>query len=170
MALHPIHLPAALPLEEGLLEWARGQSPDMWHEIACGIDFTAPQASVDLLMTVEWITHQPECCRATALLFLARMVQAGLHVNAPARLAPEAAAALVEQLHANLAEGRFPEATYLLNEPQRILVDRNIGPEGALPLPPAALVAGHRHAQPPHVFLGWRPVRPAQVSALRHAA
>ncbi len=166
MALHPIHLPAALPLDEGLLDWARAQSPDMWHEIACGIDFAAPQASVDLLMTVEWIVHQPECCRATALMFLARMVQAGLHDAAPARLAPEAAEALVAQLHANLAEGRYRQATYLLTEPQQILVGRHVGPEGALPLPPGALVAGHRHAQPPHHFLGWRPVQaiPATLS------
>jgi hypothetical protein len=158
--------PAPLPLELGLLDWARHQEPAMWHEIACGIDFTDPHATVDLLLAAQWITRQENCCRATALLFLARLVSAGLHRGGPDHLAPEAARVMSQHLHRRLSEGRFPMARYHLTLTQQELVETLFGPEGTLPLPDAARASGTSLPHPPYAFVGWRPVMalPAAIS------
>ena len=154
----PRRLPAPLPMEHGLLDWTRAQSSAMWHEMACGVDFADAQATIDLLLAAQWITRQERCCRATALLLLARMVQAGLHQDAPAQLAPEAARVMTQHLHRRLSEGRFPEARYLLTLAQQELVEDLFGPEGAMPLPGTARASGTSLPRPPYAFLGWRPV------------
>ena len=161
-------LPAPLPMEHGLLDWIRSQGPAMWHEMACGIDFTDPHATIDLLLAVQWITRQESCCRATALLLLARMVAADLHRDAPPQLAPDAARVMCRHLHRRLVEGRFPEAHYLLTLAQQEQVDDLFGPEGPLPLPGAATTRGTSLPHPPYAFLGWRPVQ--ALPALRFAA
>ncbi len=157
MICHAPRLASALPMPEGLLAWTRTQGPDMWHEIACGIDFTDPQATIDLLLTTQWIVRQEGCCRATAVLLLARMVGAGLHLGAPAHLAPPAGALVARELHRRLAEGRFPVARYRLSAGQQALIQALFGATGPMPLPAAVLRPGRRAAHPPHVFLGWRP-------------
>jgi hypothetical protein len=151
-------LPAPASMEQGLLAWTRAQGPAMWHEIACGIDFADTRATIDLLMAVQWITRQENCCRATALMLLARMVAAGLHDNGPAHLAPEAARVMCQHLHRRLAEGRFPEARYLLTLSQRDLVEALFGAEGPMPLPDAVRASGASLPHPPYAFVGWRPV------------
>ena len=155
----PRRLPAPLPMEHGLLAWTRSQGNAMWHEMACGIDFTDPHATIDLLLAVQWITRQESCCRATALLLLARMVAADLHRDAPPQLAPEAARVMCRHLHRRLAEGRFPAAHYLLTLAQQEQVDDLFGVEGPLPLPAAATTCGASLPHPPYAFLGWRPVQ-----------
>ena len=161
-------LPAPVPMQQGLLAWTRAQGPAMRHEIACGIDFTAPQAMIDLLLAVQWITRQDGCCRATALLFLARMVEAGLHQDAPAQLAPDAARVMCQHLHRRLAEGRFPQARYLLTLPQQDLVEALLGAEGPMPLPQDVRTSGTSLPRPPYAFSGWHPVM--ATPALSHAA
>jgi hypothetical protein len=158
--------PTPLPLSQGLLHWTRAQSPAMWHEMACGMDFASPKATVDLLMAADWITRQPGCCRATALMLLARMVEADLHRNAPAHMAPEAAQALTLQLHAALARGRFATAEFRLTPAQSALVQALFGATGPLPLPPAALTHGRAHAHAPYAFVGHRPVQAAPAMTL----
>lgn len=151
-------LPSPLALPDGLLAWTRTQGPDMWHEMACGIDFAEPRATIDLLLAVQWIVRQEKCCRSTALLFLARMVAADLHRAAPPQLAPDAARVMTRELHRRLAEGRFAEARFRLSPGQWAMVEAMLGPSGTLPLPAPALVCGTNPAHAPYVFLGWRPV------------
>ena len=176
MAPHASTPFTSLPLPQGLLAWAKTQGPDMWHEIACGADFADPQATIDLLMTAQWILRQPDCCRATALLFLARMIQAGLHEAAPPQMAPEAARLVVRELHRRLAEGRFERAFFRLSPGQKALVHAYTDADHAHALPPAVQANGRHTAHPPHAFLGWRPVainpalRPALHPVMRLVA
>jgi len=166
MTQMPLRLPAALPMPQGLLAWTRAQGPEMWHELACGVDFADAHATIDLLLAAQWITRQPDCCRATALLLLARMLQAGMHDAAPPQLAPDAARVMVAHLHRRLAEGRFAKARFRLTEAQRAVVDAQLGPNSAHPLPAAMRTDGALQAEPPHAFLGWRPVaaRPVAIT------
>lgn len=161
-------LPAAVPMEQGLLAWTRSQGPAMWHEMACGIDFADPHATIDLLMAVQWITRQEACCRATALLLLARMVEAGLHIGAPAHLAPDAARVMCQHLQRRLAEGRFPEARFQLTLVQRDLVEALLGDKGPMPLPAPVRAGGTLLPHPPYAFVGWHPV--AALPALSRVA
>jgi hypothetical protein len=161
-------LPAALPMPDGLMAWTRTQGPDMWHEIACGIDFAEPRATIDLLLAVQWIVRQDRCCRSTALLFLARMVAADLHRAGPPQLAPDAARVMARELHRRLAEGRFAEARFRLSPGQWAMVEAMLGANGPMPLPPATLVCGTNLAHAAFVFLGWHPV--AAAPALRLVA
>ena len=154
----PRRLPAPVPMEQGLLSWTRSQGPAMWHEIACGIDFAGPHATIDLLLAVQWITRQETCCRSTALLLLARMVAAGLHQDAPAHLAPDAARVMCQHLHRRLAEGRFPEARYLLTLSQQDLVEDLFGAHGPMALPGPVRTSGTSLPHPPYAFVGWRPI------------
>ena len=150
--------PAPVPMEQGLLAWTRSQGPAMWHEIASGIDFTDPHATIDLLMTVQWITRRETCCRATALLLLAKMISAGLHQNAPTQLAPDAARVMCQHLHRRLAEGRFPEAHYLLTLSQRDQIEALFSAAGPMQLPQDTRTSGTSLPHPPYAFVGWRPV------------
>lgn len=172
MTHHRPHLPQPVPMEEGLLAWTRGQGPDMWHEIACGIDFAEPHATIDLMLAAQWITRQDGCCRATALLLLARLLAADFHHEAPPHMAPEAARIMARELHRRLAQGRFPVARFRLSPGQMALVQAVLGDRGAMPLPAPALTDGTEIAHPPHAFLGWRPVshRRAARPALRLVA
>lgn len=158
-------LPRPLDMTQGLLAWMRTQGPDMWHEFACGVDFRAPEATIDLLMAAQWITRQSDCCRATALMLLARLVQAGIHHAAPPQMAPEAARVMVAHLHRRLAEGRFDAAMFRLTLAQQALVQALLGAGGAMPLPPAVLTWGRHTAHAPHAFLSWRPVEASAVPA-----
>ena len=151
-------LPDPVPMQQGLLAWTRAQGPAMRHEMACGVDFTDPHATIDLLMALQWFTRQDACCRATALLLLARMALAGLHQNGPAHLAPDAARMMCQHLHRRLSEGRFPDAHYLLTLSQRDLVETLFGPGGPMPLPDAVRASGTALPHPPYAFVGWRPV------------
>lgn len=160
------HLPAPLPLPEGLLAWTRGQSPAMWFEIACGIDFAAPEATIDLLLAAQWITRQAECCQATAVLILAKLVAAGLHVAAPPQMAPEAARVMVDHLHRRIAAGRFAAPRFRLGPVQEALVEAALGPLGALPLAEDRRRGGTERARPTHLFQGWRPVAAVPVLSL----
>lgn len=163
MTSHTPNLPRPLAMPQGLLAWVRSQGPDMWHEFSCGVDFASPQATIDLLMAAQWISRQPDCCRATALLLLARLVQAGIDKAAPPQMAPEAARVMVAHLHRRLAEGRFDTAMFRLTMAQETLVVALFGANGAMPLPASVLTWGRHVAQPPHAFLGWRPAEAAPV-------
>ena len=124
-----------LPLTEGLLDWIRRQSRDTWHEIARKADFADPAATIDLLLALNWISLQPDCDRATALLILTRAAEAGLHAaDCPAQMAPEAAHNFCRALYAALEAGGFLQESLALSRRDRALIDRQLGPNGPFPL------------------------------------
>lgn len=168
MSAHDRHaFTAPLPLDEGLLDWTRRQSPDMWHEIARRADFTAPGATIDLLLACHWIALQPFCDRATALLMLTRAVEGGLLGRAcPPQFAPEAAQAFCRALHRALEAGCFLEERILLTPLDLRAIDANLGEGSPLALAPALRrTAGRRPHRPPFAFAGQRPVQHARALA-----
>jgi hypothetical protein len=125
----------AIPMNNGLMAWAQHQGPAMWHEIAKGLDFATPLGTIDLLLAAQWITHQSECDRATALLLLARAAEAGFHKGlAPAAMYPEAAQAFSHSLARALTADQFPDAHFALTADEIALLEKHFGPTGAFPL------------------------------------
>ncbi|MFM2365553.1 MAG: hypothetical protein RIR95_160 [Pseudomonadota bacterium] len=150
----------ALALEKGLMGWAMHQGPAMWHEIAKGVDFNNPRATIDLLMTAEWITHQKECDRATALLFLARAVEAGFDKGqANPAMHPEAAVAFTHSLARAISAHQFPIAQFGLTKDEQTLAQTCFGADGPLQLGTEALNTGIAAHNPPFAFYQTRPYR-----------
>lgn len=159
-----------LPLPGGLGDWAKGQGPDMWHEIARRADFADPRATIDLLLAAHWICLRPDCDRATALLFLAQAMRAGLHgPTCPAQLAPQAAERFCRGLYAALKAGCFLRETFALTRAEQSLIDAQLAGAGPMALPEALRrTAGRRAPHAPFAFVGQRPAArtaPALVAA-----
>lgn len=161
-AFDPTGFVTAVPLSEGLLDWAKAQPRDMWHEIARKADFTDPRATIDLLLTLNWISLQPGCDRATALLILTRALAAGLHrKDCPVQMAPQAARAFCKGLHHALNADCFIQETLALSDAEMAAIDAQLGTDG-----PFALclerrrTAGQIAPCPPFAMLGQRPVLP----------
>lgn len=125
----------AVNLPEGLLGWARKQGPESWQDIARQCDFTDPRAGVDPLLAAYWITQQETCDRATALLFLARAVEAGFLDHPPAHHDLRACVAFCRWLHLRLDDGFYSEANLPLTASEASLVRRHLGLSSRLPLP-----------------------------------
>ncbi len=152
----------ALPLTEGLLEWTRRQTRDTWHEIARKADFAAHGATIDLLLAVHWISQQPACDRATALLILTRGLEAGLHTkDCPAQMVPQAAKAFCKGLHNALNADCFYQETLFLSPEDTAAIETQLGSEGAFHLPlHRRTTAGQVGHCPAYAFVGQRPVMP----------
>lgn len=152
----------ALPLSQGLLEWTKAQTRDMWHEIARKADFTDPRATIDLLLTLNWISLQPDCDRATALLILTRAAEAGLHrKECPPQMASQAAKAFCKGLHHALTADCFIRETLALTDEDRTAVDAQLGAEGPFALgEDRRRTAGQTAPRPAFAMLGQRPVLP----------
>lgn len=161
-AFDPNGFVTALPLSEGLLDWARAQSRDMWHEIARTADFTDPRATIDLLLTLNWISLQPDCDRATALLILTRAAEAGLHrKECPVQMAPQAAKAFCKGLHHALTADCFIKETLALTNEDLSAIDAQLGTEGPLALSEdRRRTAGQSAPRPAFAMVGQRPVLP----------
>ena len=157
---------AALPLTEGLLDWTRRQGPDMWHEIALSADFSAPTATIDLLLAANWITLQPACDRATALVLLARATRDGLHTGqCPLQLAPEAARTFARVLHAALAANCFLVERVRLGAADLALIDAQLGEDSPFALTlEQRRTTGRLSHHAPYALVGQRPV-PARTQA-----
>ena len=153
---------SALPLFEGLLGWSKRQGRDMWHEIARTADFTDPRATIDLLLTLNWISLQPGCDRATALLILTRALEAGLHrKDCPPQMAPQAAKAFCKGLHHALNADCFIQETLALSEADIAAIDAQLGTEGPFALSlDRRRTAGQVAPRPPFAMLAQRPVLP----------
>lgn len=152
----------ALPLTEGLLEWTRTQSRDMWHEIARTADFGARGASIDLLLALNWISLQPGCDRATALIMLTRAAEAGLHKkNCPAQMVPQAAKAFCKGLHNALNADCFIQENLALSDEDRGAIEAQLGADGPFPLGDARRrTSGQTPHRPTFAIVGQRPVMP----------
>ncbi len=161
-AIDPAGFVTALPLSEGLLNWAKAQSRDMWHEIARKADFADPRATIDLLLTLNWISLQPGCDRATALLILTRAAEAGLHrKDCPPQMAPQAARAFCKGLHHALTADCFILETLALTDEDLAAIDAQLGSEGPLALSEGRRrTAGQTAARPAFAMAGQRPVLP----------
>lgn len=159
-AFDPAGFVSALPLSEGLLGWTKAQTRDMWHEIARSADFNDPRASIDLLLTLHWISLQPECDRATALLILTRAVEAGLHrKDCPVQMVPQAAKAFCKGLHFALNADCFMKETLALTETEKAEIDAQLGVEGPFPLSEdRRRTSGKDLPRPAYAFVGQRPV------------
>ncbi len=152
----------ALPLPEGLLDWTRRQNRDTWHEMACKADFRAPGASIDLLLALHWISQQPACDRATALMILVQATEAGLHAkDCPPQMAPQAAKAFCKGLHNALANDCFLHETIGLTAQEKAQIDAQLGPNGPFHLDEAhRCTAGQMPHRPTYGFAQQRPVMP----------
>ena len=136
-AFDPASFATALPLTEGLLTWTQRQSPDTWHEIARRAEFAAPGATIDLLLTLHWISRQPSCDRATALLILTRAAEAGLQGrDCPGQMEPKAAKAFCKALYKALRTDGFARKDLALTPIDLAAIDAHLGPDGAFPLTP----------------------------------
>lgn len=131
----------AIALPDGLMRWMQGQGPKVWHAFARGVEFDHPDASIDVLLAAHWIVRQPDMDRATGLLLLAKALQAGLHIYAPAAMDDCAASAFCIDLHHRLsispAEARLP----VMPQEQALIVAM-FSHEAPLPLPAHGLQIG----------------------------
>jgi hypothetical protein len=152
----------ALPLPEGLLEWTRHQTRDTWHEIARKAEFSAPGATIDLLLALHWISQQPGCDRATALLILTRAAEGALHLKeCPPQIAPPAAKAFCRGLHNALKAECFLQENIALSDEDLAAIDAQLGPDGAFPLPEdLRRTSGQMPHRPSYGIVGQRPVMP----------
>lgn len=132
----------AINMPEGLLAWARMQGPESWHEIARHCNFTDARFGVDPLLAAYWITQQESCDRATALLFLARAVEAGLLDQPPAHHDLRASVAFCRWLHLRLDDGCYAEANRTLTAAEASLVRKQLGLTSRLPLPKSVRAVG----------------------------
>lgn len=151
----------SVPMPQGLAAFLLGESPQMWHEFALGLDFHHPGATIDLLLAADAVTSRPECDRATAALILAKAAAAGFHRgDCPAGFDGGAARAFVVRLSDALVTGAFATARLALPPGALRLVQAQLGPRGPLPMQPFAF--GSQPHRTHLVFAGWRPVlRPA---------
>jgi hypothetical protein len=129
------HSVANMP--QGLLAWARGQGPASWHEIARYCDFGDVRSGIDPLLAAYWITRQESCDRATALLFLARALEAGFIDQPPAHHDLRACLAFSLWLHLRLDDGAYQTADLALTASEAALVRCQLGPHSRLALPKA---------------------------------
>ena len=128
-------------LPDGLTRWMQGQGPKVWHAFARGVEFDAPDATIDVLMAAHWIARQPDMDRATGLLLLAKALKAGLHIYAPKAMDDRAAAAFCIDLHHRLSIGAI-EARLPVTAEDEALIQGLFGHEAPLPLPRHALKHG----------------------------
>lgn len=155
----------AVAMPHGLQAWMQTQGPKIWHAFARGVEFDAPDATIDVLLAAHWIARQPDMDRATGLLMLARALKAGLHIFAPPAMDDTAARAFCLDLHQRLllsqAEARLP----VMPEDQAT-IETLFREEAPLRLPASALKRGivpcayAFHANRPHQI----------TAALRRAA
>ena len=131
----------AVDLPNGLTAWMQTQGPKVWHAFARGVDFAAPDATIDLLLAAHWIARQPQMDRATGLLLLARALQAGLHIAAPAAMDDAAARAFCLDLHQRLSLCATPASLPVMPDEQ-VLIDGLSKGHGPLPLPQSRLKYG----------------------------
>ena len=142
----------ALPMRDGLTAALLPLGPAMWHDFAQTLDWAAPGATIDLLLAADAITDRPDCDRATAALILACAGAAGFHRGeVPAGFDAGAAQAFTRRLHADLAAGRFAVARFGLSPSALQLIHRELGPQGALPLPPLTFGRAEVEAPAAHV-------------------
>lgn len=139
---------------KGLVEFILPLGSSMWHEFALGLDWSAPDATSDLLETATAIIRAPGCDLATAALILAKAVGAGLH-NGTGPACNDAAAAqgFVQWLHGLLRTHVFPARFALPPDDLRFL-GRQLGPHG--PFPIRYPMFGTRDHRPPYTFRGTR--------------
>lgn len=145
-------------MPQGLTAFLLPLGPEMWHEFALGPDFRDPRAPFDLLLAAHTITTQPDCDRATALLILAKAVEAGfLRAEVPAAFDGRTARAFVQHLSAALTAGRFAAADLALPAQAEQVVEtalRSLETKALL-----SVAMGRQSHRPPFGFAGWRPVR-----------
>ena len=128
-------------LPDGLTRWMQGQGPKVWHAFARGVEFDAPDATIDVLMAAHWIARQPDMDRATGLLLLARALKAGLHIFAPVAMDDAAARAFCLDLHQRLSLAEAPARLPVMPD-EAALIDGLSDGEAPLPLPRTALKTG----------------------------
>lgn len=159
-AFDPAGFATALPLTEGVQPWTQRQSPDSWHEIARMAEFAAPGATFDLLVTLHWISPQPSCDRATALMILTRAAETGLQTkDCPDQMEPQAAKAFCAGLHNTLVAGRLLPENFMLQDADIDAIDARLGPDGPFPLSePQRRTTGARAHHPACTFARQRPV------------
>lgn len=139
--MRKIEKTAAVAIPDGLTAWLQTQGPKVWHAFARGVDFAAPDATIDLLLAAHWIARQPDMDRATGLLLLARALKAGLHVAAPAAMDNAAARAFCRDLHQRLSLCTTP-ARLSVRPDERALIEGLSKGDGPLPLPHSPLKSG----------------------------
>jgi hypothetical protein len=132
----------AVNMPDGLLGWARSQGAKSWHDIAHHCDFADVRCGVDPLLAAFWITRQPGCDRATALLFLAKAIAAGFLDQPPAHHDLKACSAFARWLHLRLDDGEYPCNGLALNMAETALVRRHLGPSSRLALPKSVRSVG----------------------------
>ncbi len=161
-ALNHAGFATALPLTEGLLDWVRLQSRDTWHEIAREAEFQAHGATIDLLLALHWISQQPACDRATALLILTRASEAMLHTrDCPVQMVPQAAKSFCRGLHNALRADCFLQETLLLTDEDLAAIDAQLASNGPFCLPAALRrTSGTIPHHPAYAFVDQRPIMP----------
>ena len=131
----------AVALPDELKARMHGQGPKVWHAFARGVEFDAPDATIDVLLAAHWIARQPDMDRATGLLLLARALKAGLHIYAPVAMDDAAARAFCLDLHQRLSVSDAPARLPVMADEQALIDGLSDG-EAPLPLPPTALKRG----------------------------
>ena len=154
----------AVALNDGLMRWVETQGPKVWHAFARCVEFDHPDATIDVLMAAHWIARQPDLDRATGLLLLARALEAGLHIYAPAAMDDTAARAFCIDLHQRLSLADTPARFPVMPEDQA-RIETLFNKDSPLPLPDCALKRGIV----PCAF-GFQDNRPYQIGVSLHRA
>lgn len=118
-----------------LLSWAHATNPASWHELAKAGDFADLRSGIDLLITGFWITQQPSCDRATAMLFLAKAVQAGFLNSPPIQHDARATRSFCIWLHRQIDEARFASADFSLSDDDWKLIRKHCSKKFDMALP-----------------------------------
>lgn len=130
-----------IALPDGLKAWMQTQGPKVWHAFARGVEFDAPEATIDVILAAHWIARQPDMDRATGLLLLARALKAGLHIYAPIAMDDAAARAFCLDLHQRLSVSDAPARLPVMAQ-EAALIDGLSDGEAPLPLPRTTLKRG----------------------------
>lgn len=131
----------AVALPDGLKAWMQTQGPKVWHAFARGVEFDAPDATIDVLLAAHWIARQPDMDRATGLLMLARALKAGLHIFAPVAMDDAAARAFCLDLHQRMSLSQASVRLPVMPEEQSA-IEALFDAEAPLPLPACDLKRG----------------------------
>lgn len=122
---------------QGMIDWLRGQSPDVWHDAASNLNWDNAERVLD------WVVSQPNCDKATAArIFWAANPLYYMRALATAEWRSEQHLRLVTKIIRNWKSGFYKRADLVWREDHRVdyrLTRENLGGSDPLAIPPELL-------------------------------
>ena len=119
---------------QGMIDWLRGQSPDVWHDAASNLNWDNAERVLD------WVVSQPNCDKATAArIFWAANPLYYMRALATAEWRSEQHLRLVTKIIRNWKSGFYKRADLVWREDHRVdyrLTRENLGGSDPLAIPP----------------------------------